>query len=150
MYKRVVVPLDGSDLAEGVFSHLEDVTSSDSIIFPVMMVEPVVYAGLGGVTYWDKSLEESRCQDALSYLRSAMETRGWGEGQFQCIVREHSTAARAIVETAIEQTADLIIMTSRGRTGLSRFLLGSVAHEVLKLSPIEVKVFAGGKMAVAS
>ena len=150
MYKRVVVPLDGSDLAEGVFSHLEELTSDDSIIFPVIVVEPVVYAGPTGVAYWDDRLEEVRRQDALSYLRAAMESHGWGDVPFQCIAKRHPTAARAIVETAIEQTADLIVMTSRGRTGISRFVLGSVAREVLKLSPIEVKVFVGGELAVAS
>jgi nucleotide-binding universal stress UspA family protein len=150
MYGRVVVPLDGSDLAEGVFSHLEDVTTTESIIFPVMVVGPMMYGGVFGAANWDYQLHKESHQGALYYLRTAMESHGWGDVPLQCIVKRHATVAEAIVETAVEQTADLIVMNSRGRTGLSRFILGSVAQEVLKLSPIEVKVFVGGELAVAS
>ena len=57
---------------------------------------------------------------------------------------------RAIVETAIDKAADLIAMSSRGRTGLSRLVLGSVAKEVVRLSPVRVAIVGDRELALAS
>ena len=150
MLKRVVVPLDGSEVSEQVFGHLDELVSTDTMIFPTMVIEPAVYVGMGGLAIWNDGLEQRRRVEALSYLRSAMESSGWGGARYQCVVKQGSSAARAIVETAIDQAADLIAMGTRGRTGLSRLVLGSVAREVVRLSPVRVVLVGGRELALAS
>jgi nucleotide-binding universal stress UspA family protein len=150
MYERVVLPLDDSKLAEGVFEHLGELVSPDAILYPTMVIEPVVFVGLGGHAIWDEGTEQMYRAEAFTYLRAAMEENGYGNARFRCVVKLHVTPARAIVETAIEERADLIAMTSHGRTGLSRLVLGSVAWAVLRLSPVTTRVFSAKKLALAS
>ena len=150
MFKRVVVPLDGSEVSEQVFDHLGELASPDTMILPTMVVEPAVYVGMGGHAIWNDGLERRRRVEALSYLRSAMESNGWGGARYQCVVKQGSSAARAIVETAIDQAADVIAMSTRGRTGLSRLVLGSVAREVIRLSPVRVMIVGDRELALAS
>ena len=150
MFKRVVVPLDGSEVSEQVFEHLGELASPDAMLLPTMVIEPAIYVGMGGHAIWSDDLELRRRAEALSCLRSAMETNGWGKARYQCIVRQGPSAARAIVETAVDKAADLIAMSSRGRTGLSRLVLGSVAKEVLRLSPVRVVIVGDRELALAS
>ena len=150
MLKRIIVPLDGSEVSEQVFGHLDELASPETMIFPTMVIEPAVYVGMGGHAIWNDGLEQRRRVEALSYLRSAMESNGWGRARYQCVVKQGSGAARAIVETAIDQAADLIAMSSRGRTGLSRLVLGSVAREVARLSPVRVVIVGDRELALAS
>ena len=150
MYERVVVPLDGSRLAEEVFDHLGELTHAGTMFFPTMVIERAFIVGIGGHAVSDEGMDVGRRLDALSYLRSAMEANGLAGAKFKLIVKVHLNPARAIAEAAVEQRADLIAMTSHGRTRLSRLVLGSVAWAVLKLSPVTVKVFSGKKLALAS
>jgi nucleotide-binding universal stress UspA family protein len=53
---------------------------------------------------------------------------------------EDTSAAESIVRTAVEENADLIVVGSHGRTGLSRLMLGSVAAKVVAQSPLPVLV----------
>ena len=150
MPRRIVVPLDGSEASEQVFGHLGELASPETMIFPTMVIEPAVYVGMGGHAIWNDGLEQRRRVEALSYLRSAMESNGWGRARYQCVVRQGSGAARAIVETTIDQAADLIAMSTRGRTGLSGLVLGSVAREVARLSPVRVVIVGDRELALAS
>ncbi|MDD9995477.1 MAG: universal stress protein [Dehalococcoidia bacterium] len=86
----------------------------------------------------------------MSCLRSAMESNVWGGARFQCFVKQGPSVARANVETAIDQAADLTAISSRGRTGLSRPVLGSVAREMVRLSPVRLAMAGDRELALAS
>jgi nucleotide-binding universal stress UspA family protein len=54
-------------------------------------------------------------------------------------------AADAVIKAAADAKADLIVMGTQGRTGLSRLLLGSTAEKVLRQSPVPVMTVPAGK-----
>jgi nucleotide-binding universal stress UspA family protein len=58
-------------------------------------------------------------------------------------VRVGSDVARAIVQYAVKQSIDLIVMATHGRTGLSHLLLGSVTESVLHEAPCPILVLRG-------
>jgi nucleotide-binding universal stress UspA family protein len=78
-------------------------------------------------------------QDAARILREVSTTAA--RHGIQCeIVTATAAAAEAIIETAKTKECDLIVMSSHGRRGLARVLLGSQATRVLTLSSIPVLV----------
>lgn len=137
MYRRVVVPLDGSPVAEAIFPFIETIGALDVEIVLVRVVtlspEEAVVLGAG---YWQgRSADPDH--DAQEYLKSqvgALEAKGIHASAH---VRT-GNAADEIVDVAKAIDADLIAMTTHGRTGLGRLLFGSVAESVLRASPIPV------------
>lgn len=138
MYKRVVVPLDGSPLAEGVLPFIVDIAGPlDLEVHLVRVVQPQppeVIEGSRHVIFEDV---EARMNEAAEYLRGVvveLATKG---------VRASHEARRGdpiseIVAAARETDADLIAMTTHGRSGLGRLLFGSVAEAVLRQAEIPV------------
>jgi nucleotide-binding universal stress UspA family protein len=138
MYKRVVVPLDGSRLAEGMLRFIVDIAGPLDLevvllrvirVLPPQVTETVRTAVLENV--------EHNTADALEYLAplaNDLRTRG---------IRVRTEVRRGepvdeIVAGAREADADLIAMTTHGRSGLGRLLFGSVAEAVLRQAEIPV------------
>jgi nucleotide-binding universal stress UspA family protein len=138
MYKRVVVPLDGSPLAEGMLRFIVDIAGPLDLevvllrvirVLPPQVTETVRAALL-------ESVEQSTA-DAGEYLAPLAEnfrTRGI---RVRTEVR-HGEPVDEIVDCAREADADLIAMTTHGRSGLGRLLFGSVAEAVLRQAEIPV------------
>lgn len=133
MYRKVLIPLDGSPFAERVQAHLQPlIVPGETELILLRVVEPLSYsvspeafASLGGM---DEAL---RLDEAKTYLDGV---RGeWRE----LGVRTHmevsgGEVATAIVRSADLHGADLIAMTTHGRSGLGRWAFGSVADRVIR------------------
>jgi nucleotide-binding universal stress UspA family protein len=138
MYKRVVVPLDGSPVAEGMLRFIVDIAGPLDLevvllrvirVLPPQVTESVRAALLDSV--------EQNTADAREYLAPLAEdlrTRGI---RVRTKVR-HGEPVDEIVDCAREVDADLIAMTTHGRSGLGRWLFGSVAEAVLRQAEIPV------------
>lgn len=131
MYRRILVPLDGSPRAEQILPHVEEMALHlGSQLFLLRVVEPVpvVAQQQGPILVADKGSQQ--LEQAEVYLR------GW-RGEFREkgirteIQVEQGDVVRRIIETADQVDADLIAMASHGRSGLSRAFYGSVAAGVL-------------------
>lgn len=142
MYGPIVVPLDGSELAERalhVARMVAQFSQADLQLVRVATPNPYflpVDAGYG-VLYPDKSLAEAR-QAADRYLvglQAALEA----DVALRVETREGDVAG-AVVDAAREASARLIIMSSHGYSGVKRWLLGSVAEKVLNAAPCPVWV----------
>jgi universal stress protein A len=59
-------------------------------------------------------------------------TRLAGVADVTCVVKQHASAAEGICEAATEASADLIVLSTHGRTGLAHMLIGSVAERVVR------------------
>ncbi len=113
----VTVPLDGSENAERILtSATEWSRATGAAAWPITVVNPSREAGAGTDTGYVRQIAESLERDGVR--------TGWE-------VLHESEAADAIVTFAKLQDADLIAMTTHGRTGLARLTLGSVAARVL-------------------
>jgi nucleotide-binding universal stress UspA family protein len=130
MYKKVLVPLDGSDLAECVLPEIRKLTEGkvvgEFILLNVVDIPSAVLAdGFDSV-----SLKKSLMNKAKKYL-SELESDLSAEGlnvKTDVIIGE---TAHSIIQYATENNADLIIIATHGYTGIKRVMFGSVALRVL-------------------
>ena len=155
-YSRILVALDGSTLAEEVLKYVEPLAGMfDSKVTCVCAVEPLSPSALaatgvpGGAAALDSLLEgqeEIRTGDA-TYLEHVRERLSRLGVSVDCEVPD-GRAAEAIVAIARARQVDLIAMTTHGRSGLGRALLGSVADEVVRTAPcpiLLVRLSAAGR-----
>ncbi len=143
MYKKILVPLDGSKLAESVLPHMESIASgcgAQDVIF-LRVVEPInvpisdgVYAF--GAEYW-KQLESNSIAAAESYLGQLVSRAKYDGINLRSEVIT-GKAADIIAEYATKNEVDLIIIATHGLSGVSRWVLGSVADKVLRSACVPV------------
>ena len=137
MYKRVLIPLDGSILAEQALPHaIAQARHFQAELILLRVVEPFTHAR--GMSLTD--LEQIRQQThiwAREYLeRTAADIRQRGVLVQQVTIdgRPH----KRIAEYAEANQVDLIVMSTRGQSGLSRWLMGSVADRVVRGAMVPV------------
>ena len=137
--ETIVVPLDGSIVAESALPHALDLAGPDTTIVLVRAVEAPVF-GTG-----DALLAQVRVvREAETYL-DMVRDRILAEGAAKVATSVwYGGSASAITEAAEAANADLLVMTTHGRTGVGRFILGSVTEAVLRRSPVPVLVVRDG------
>lgn len=140
MFKRILLPLDGSARAEQalpVAACLAHATEGSLILLSVLP--------LAGSWIWQEGpllaqealrVEQENRRVRLEQLAQAPLLEG--KEMVQEIVR--GSPATTILTTARARQADLIILCSHGRTGLKRWALGSVAQKIARSSPVPVLV----------
>jgi len=146
MYQKIVVPLDGSDLAECVLPHVEAIAQgcqAKEVIF-VRVVEPI--AGETGQTSFVMSfipehdrirLEEETQTIAEDYMKQMVDRVNLaGTAVRWEIIR--GQAAESLSSYAAKNKADLIIIATHGRGGISRWVMGSVTDRLLRSSCVPV------------
>jgi len=139
VYRRVVVALDGSAVAEAVIPFILEIAGplDMEVILARVIVPPAPLIVEGSVQLAVEDPEEVRL-DAEEYLAAlAAELRGKGV-RAHTQVRKGRRPAEEIVAMARDAEADLIAMTTHGRSGLGRLLFGSVAEGVLRESKLPV------------
>ncbi|MDZ7687992.1 MAG: universal stress protein [Halobacteriales archaeon] len=141
MAKNVLVPLDGSEGAEKAFEFaLEEF--SDARLTLLHVVDPssseMVPVTEGSIPFDDET-RESIVEKASSFLDEYAQT---AEEEGIDVKKEYKVGepAREIVEYTEEEGIDHIVMGSHGRRGVTRVLLGSVAEDVTRRSPVPVTV----------
>lgn len=138
MYKRVVVPLDGSALAEAILPFITDIAGPldiEVVLLRVLVpVPPDIVEGSARVVVDDIV---TRRDDAEAYLKRLAEELTVSGIRTSTDVRR-GDPVREILAGAHEAGADLIAMTTHGRSGLGRLLFGSVAEAVLREAEIPV------------
>jgi len=145
MYRNILVPTDGSrwsDRAIKEAAMLAKAGGGKLILFHTVSPYPMpIYTEGMTVPYFprDKAMKDARRKANKALAAAEKKARSAGVP----VAREYAVSAyphEAIVATAQKRKCDLIVMTSHGRTGLSRFLLGSVAQAVLGRSKVPVLV----------
>jgi nucleotide-binding universal stress UspA family protein len=134
MFKRVVIPLDGSPVAEGILPFIMQIAGPlDLEVLLLRVVEPQMPEVMEGSRYVVVEDEATRLADAEEYLRPvAAQLTGRGV-RVRTAVRR-GRPVEEILAAARETDADLVAMTTHGRSGLGRLLFGSVAEAVLRQS----------------
>jgi nucleotide-binding universal stress UspA family protein len=140
VYERLLVPLDGSELAEAILPFVEQVAGPlDAEVVLLRVIEPpspVELMASAGVVAPD--IFTLRDMDAKTYL-SAVERRLSKKGlRARTRVALGGPAAEEILAAIKATSADLVAMATHGRSGLGRALFGSVAESVLRASPVPV------------
>lgn len=135
MYKRILVPLDGSTLSEAVLPHAQNLaqTTGAELVLLHVIVTPVEKFSVP-LTLADIQKIEAESKLYLKSVCSKLEKENL---RVTFLVREGSVA-ETILEVAASMEADAIAMSTHGRTGVKRWLLGSVADKVVRMSPLPV------------
>jgi len=148
MAHRVLVPLDGSALSETVLPWIREhvsTTPTDLYLLRVLPSSathgPSAFAGVEPAPSANIARERARAQAYLDSVEA---------GQAQTIQRLVRTgdAGDEIVAVAAEVGADLIAMSTHGRTGLARLVLGSVTEHVVRGAGRPVTVLRPGEAAL--
>jgi len=140
MYERILIPLDGSKVGEAALPHIEELVSKLSIEVKVevtlfQVVSLSTYAAVAGevsvrVPYTEKEMKQIK-KKAMDYLNKA----GEGLRSKGAVVKTKvgtGDIADAIAKAADEIKADLVAMSTHGRSGISRWAFGSVTDKVLR------------------
>jgi nucleotide-binding universal stress UspA family protein len=131
MYKKILVPLDGSDLARRALDEAEKLGKafdSEIVLFQVVHFMPIYGSPeLVAPLIVDERQKESAEKYLLS-LAGDLEKRGF---RASAVVKTGQQVALEIIEFAKESRVDLIVMSTHGRSGITRWVLGSTALKVL-------------------
>jgi nucleotide-binding universal stress UspA family protein len=135
--KHILVPTDFGDASEHALAYaLELAAKFDAkvTLLHVTALPPYFYSAYAqGLAWPTEQLEGHAKKELEAATKKAKE--GYAKLESAFVVGEPS---RAILEFAKQRGADLIVMATHGRRGLSRLLLGSIAEKIVRLSPIPV------------
>ncbi len=143
LFKKILVPLDGSELAERALEPAitlaeqvdgEVILLSVPVLKHLFVAEPTGY----GLFLPEDSIRE--CQQELETYLSGVRNR-WEHPNLRLRTEVvNGDEASVIVDTASEKGVDLIVMSTHGRSGLSRWVMGSITERVLHEAPCPVLV----------
>lgn len=146
MIKRILVPVDFSEPSLRALDYaIEFSRRLKSRVTVLHVVEPVYYPMAGDMYGVGVDLSnvyeqiERAARTQLSRLVAKLRVRRVAIRSLLCL----GTAHQVIVETANKSKADLIVMSTHGRTGLAHVLMGSVAERVVRTAPCPVMTVPG-------
>lgn len=143
MYRRIIVPLDGSELAEKALAHAEELAAA--LNTPLLLVRVVDvtrlerygayglaidYAGLAEVT----NEEERAAREYLRTTAAALSAKG------RTVTTEVGRGLVTPILVGLTQPGDLVVIASHGRTGVARWFLGSVAEDIARHADVPVLI----------
>ena len=145
MYKKIMVPLDGSKLSEQALSHMKTISIGCNIseITLLMVVSPIdnseVIANLGIERV--QEIENQESKSAEDYITKVAESLKNDGVTAQTAVLKGNPAQK-ILEYIDENQIDLVVMSSHGhgRSGPSSWYLGNVADRIIKHSTVPVLI----------
>jgi nucleotide-binding universal stress UspA family protein len=144
MYKRMLVPLDGSELAESIFSCAAELAASldlDLVLLHVVSPHEHDLVPLHR-SYLERAAEVLTRQSEELQRKAGIQPKGEAVAARGELAVGHP--AEEILDCALRHDIDLIIMATHGRSGIKRWALGSVAGKVLRVSKIPVCLVRAG------
>ncbi len=149
MYKKILVPLDGSDLAECALEHVKAIATGCNVPEVVLLriVEPSSSFSTGELaasnaklaTQVEQEVEKDHKTKAKQYIdKKADKLKKEGIAVTSAIIS--GKAAEGILNYAEKNNIDLIIMSTHGRSGISRWAFGSTADRVSHYSTVPILI----------
>lgn len=153
-FERITVPVDGSELAEGILPHAVYLSSAMGLAVDLVQVNPSrdeyyrsMSIGPSEVARVSPSYEEyietvdAETESYLAELKARLTRQGAASVETQLL---HGSPSDTIANFAAATANNLVAMTTHGRSGVSRLLLGSVAERVVRQSGDPVLLVRSG------
>ncbi len=138
MYRRILVPLDGSKVAEGVLPHAKALAYSEGaeLILLTVGANPALDFAFSDPGLADLAVQEQeeRSKKYIGEIESQLREAGFKTASLLRV----GSVAEVILGVAEEMQIDVIAMSTHGRTGPARWLLGSIAERVVRSSKVPV------------
>jgi nucleotide-binding universal stress UspA family protein len=132
LYRKILVPLDGSKTAQGVLPHAKALAYSEGaeIILLNVAANPALEFAFSDPSIAAKSIaeQEEQGKNYIKGIESQLKSAGF---KVSTLLRE-GAAADVILKVAEEMQVDVITMSTHGRSGAARWLMGSVADRVVR------------------
>jgi nucleotide-binding universal stress UspA family protein len=145
MYTKILVPLDGSELSACSLEHVKQIAGVGmSEVILLKVIEPVASndaAAWSQAGYTVTDLMDKNKTLAKNYLSQAADKLK-NQGISARVEVIEGRAAESILDYAQKNKVELIIISSHGRSGISRWTFGSVADRVVHHSQIPVLVIS--------
>jgi nucleotide-binding universal stress UspA family protein len=132
--ERIIVPIDGSELSGSAVPYAGELARAlGATVMAVHVITPFAITYPGTEAYVDQRVMDQLEASAKEMLLSAGDRlRAMGLTAEQLLTR--GTPTDGIISAAIERRADLIVMSTHGRSGMGRWVMGSVADAVVRRS----------------
>lgn len=136
MIKTILVPLDGSELAEQVLPFASEIAHrAGAELLLLTSIQPVgVWDATATAINWER--EERLAQEYLDAQKDRLKANGVKAR----VKRLHGDAAEGVLEAAETEGVNLIAMSTHGRSGLTRWLFGSVADRVVQSAHLPILI----------
>ena len=138
MYKRILVPLDGSETAEAVLPHATELArlAGGELFLLSVPTDPAAAFAFSepGLAEEFVDTQESTTLKYLKSIKKDLEDKGV---KASMLIREGAVAP-IIIAVSEEINADVIAMATHARTGVAHLFLGSVAEKVLRASRLPI------------
>ncbi len=147
MFKKVLVPLDGSKVAESALAHIKNMAWEGSIEKVILLtitqvkfpVPDIVLPEVGILQGLDskepQQAELNRYRNYLKRMKNQLRSEGI---KAEAVVSEGNDPAKNTVDFCEENNVDLIVIATHGYRGMKKLFLGSVASKVMHESRIPV------------
>ncbi|MCX5820257.1 MAG: universal stress protein [Deltaproteobacteria bacterium] len=141
MYKKVLVPLDGSELAECALNHVKALVKEGSVkevtLFTAVRVD-TSWVELYGKNFNVEAMRKALLGSAMKYLAGLKDGLAREGIKVKTEVLEADGAAQGITDYARKRGSDLIVIATHGYTGMKKLMMGSVALSILHHSHMPV------------
>ncbi len=141
MYKTIMVPLDGSKIAEQALPHAEALAGAFGARLvlarvPETLIVPVMSGGIWVTREIESHEAQARATEYLDDLAAALAQR---DATVDTVCPHHPVAAN-LIRSVTEERADLVVMTTHGHSGIGRWLMGSIADKLIRAAPTQVYI----------
>jgi nucleotide-binding universal stress UspA family protein len=148
MYKKILVPLDGSIVAECVIPHIEEVAaaSKDTEVELITVIAPVDLPTRGEIALTPEDLSHISAdlsQEAHKYLAKVTERLARSGIKAHPIIIT-GKPAESLIEYVKNNDIDLIVMATHGHSGISKWFWGSTAEKVTRAVDVPVLMIKAG------
>ena len=142
-YKKILVPLDGSEISEKAIEHAEHICKCDTVDSFILLrvYEPVLIDVRDYIeTERASELQSKKEEEAKNYLEDIGKKLKNKGIPVKTILEYGMDPATKILEVAKKENVDIIVMCSHGKSKVLHWMFGSVANRVLMRTPIPVLV----------
>jgi len=127
MYKRVLVPVDGSEIADRALDEAINLTAGHPVELKIVFI----------------GRDDEISQQVIEVAMTRAVNAGLNPVSALLGKLETEEIADVILQEAREWAADVIVMATHGRRGVAHMILGSVTEGVIRASPVPVLVIRG-------
>lgn len=140
-YQNILVPVDGSEISLNVIQHAVDLAQafkSKVTVVQVMTLDPYIASEYMSLGQSNEMIERARefIQTNLKQAKEQFEAKGL---EVQTQLLEGESIHRSIIKAIDDLKIDLIVLSSHGRSGFKKLLMGSVAQSLI--TEVSIPVF---------
>lgn len=145
MFKKILVPTDGSALAQSAAVAAAQLAKSQGAeVVGLYVIDPFPYIGIGDASAIGLQAYMAETRSLAGQALDALSQVCANEGvPFAGDTIERNVVYEGVIETAEAEGCDLIVMASHGRQGMKALILGSVAQKVLTHAKVPVLIIKG-------